>query len=424
MKTKRTVVKHFDKGPIVKYTYDNGAVYLYHSYPGISRVCFSITFIVGSINEKDNEHGLAHLLEHLIFKSARHNQEGNLIDQLEQLGAEINAYTSKDHTCFELMCNHRSFKSILPLFLKIFGPLNVSEKEFNKEKKVVLHEIREDLNDPDVFSEEKLIEVNFQNEFSHPIGGSVKTVKSLTLKQARNFYKKYYSSNRMIVNLVASDEHRFVKNELVKFFNERKELKSKTLYRFKIKDSFKRVNHINKTYIKKIETPLLTIGFSAPALNSKHRAALVIIDQILNDGLSSLFFKATRESVALSYGIDTSINSFFDCGHYLVSMNTNKALLDKAEKAIFKTIFITLPSVLTDELLTIEKRKLQDYWDLNFDDADERLEYILKLELYGRLNIKMNDIENLIRDITVKDLVEYIELMKGKGFSKIVVIPK
>ena len=55
MKTKRTVVKHFDKGPVVKYTYDNGAVYLYHSYPGISRVCFSVTFIVGSINEKDNE---------------------------------------------------------------------------------------------------------------------------------------------------------------------------------------------------------------------------------------------------------------------------------------------------------------------------------------------------------------------------------
>lgn len=424
MKTKRTVVKHFDKGPVVKYTYDNGAVYLYHSYPGISRVCFSVTFIVGSINEKDNEHGLAHLLEHLIFKSARHHQEGNLIDQLEQLGAEINAYTSKDHTSFELMCNHRSFRDILPLFLKIFGPLNVSEKEFIKEKKVVLHEIREDLNDPDVFSEEKLIDVNFQNEFSHPIGGSVRTVRSLSLKQAKSFYKKYYCSNRMIASLVCSDNLRFVKDVLRNFFNKRSELKLASPYRFKIKDSFKKVHHINKKYTKKIETPLLTIGFSAPALNSKYRAVLVIIDQILNDGLSSLFFKATRENTALSYGIDTSINSFFDCGHYLVSMNTNKSLLDKAEKAIFDTIFITLPNVLSNELLNIEKRKLQDFWELNFDDADERLEYILKLELYGRLNSKMNDIEKLIKDISVKDIVEYIELMKEKGFSKIVVIPK
>lgn len=424
MKTTKSVVKYFERGPIVRYQYDNGAVFLYHCFPNISRVCFSVTFAVGSIQESKKEFGIAHLIEHLIFKSARNHPEfGNLIEKLEKFGAEINAYTSKDHTCFELMCNKRNFKFILPLFFRIFDQFNINDKEFEAEKKIVIHELREDLNVPGIFVEEKLIEENFKDKFSHSIGGSISSVKNITLKQVNSFYKKFYCASRMIISQVSEIDNKVVKTNLIRFFKLRGEIKKNKPFRYEIRDKFSKINQIKRVYKKNVETPMLTIGFSAPSLNSRFRGRLILIDQLLNDGLNSLFFKATREDNALSYGIGSSVNSFFDKGHYLISLNTTPVLIDKARSIIFKTIFEDLPQFMTQEILDNEKLKLRDFWELSFDDADERIEYIQKMELYGKLNVKMNEIGSLISDITVDDIKEYLAMMKKYGYSEIIVYP-
>jgi predicted Zn-dependent peptidase len=425
LKTKNKTVNAFNKGPIVKTTYDNGAVFLFHEFPGISRVCFSTTFVVGSIQEKQNEYGLAHLLEHLIFKSARnHKVHGNLIEKLEHFGAEINAYTSKDHTSFELLCSYRSFSQILPLFLDLFTEFDLCEEDFNREKKIVVHELKEDENDPDVFAEEKLIEMNFKNEFSHPIGGNSKLIKSFTLTQAKSFYKKWYRANRMIFSLVAGKSYPIVSKEIKSLFVKTKNSRPQLPFRYNLKNKFQTINHYNKIFKKKIQTPQLMLALSSPSLNSDERANLILIDQVLNDGLNSLFFMATRENEALSYGISTSINSFFDKGHYLISLTTAASQIDRSVDVILDTIFNKLPVYLTQEIIENEKRKLYDSWDLNFDDADERLEYILNCELYSRLNNNMNQIEDLISKTTVADLIKFINKMKKFGLSKVIVMPQ
>jgi predicted Zn-dependent peptidase len=424
--SKKKTFKNFDKGPVIRQEFNNGSVFLYHKFAGLSRACFSITFAVGSIHEDKNEYGIAHLLEHLIFKSARNNRLfGNIIETIEELGGDLNGYTSKEHISFELTCIKTRLSEILPWFFKLFTHFEISDKDYLNEREVVLKEIKEDNNDVELFAEEYLIEHNFKDEFSHPIAGNEKTLKKIKFDQVNRFYTKFFVPERMVITLVSDDHDLNIKQLIKDYFSiENKAFKVKKPERYKFKPQFKAINKINKKFKKNVEYPYVLYGFSAPSMFSNEKWKLYIIDQILNEGLNSLLFKSLREENSLSYGISSSINSFFNQGHYLLDMNVEACKVDELDKVIMNTFKTKLDKFLTEEVINQNKRKILDTWQLLFDDAEERLEYLVKTELFLKDFSGLAQIKEMMNEINVGSIKKFRDKMLNMGVSRLVILPK
>jgi predicted Zn-dependent peptidase len=143
MPNSTNIIHNFEKGPITRSLFRNGATLLFHHAVGFSGARVNINFIAGSMFEKKEERGLAHLIEHLVFKET----ETNYLKELEFEGAEINAYTYKENVCFEMSLLADKLEIFLPKFIQLVGSLNFSDEQFRKEKEIVIQEIKEDLDD-------------------------------------------------------------------------------------------------------------------------------------------------------------------------------------------------------------------------------------------------------------------------------------
>ncbi len=111
------ILKSFEKGPVRRSLFDNGAVSLYHHFKGMESACANLYFLAGSIFESESEEGIAHVIEHMLFKDEGSN---DLVKELEREGAQVNAYTYKEYVCFELDCPSELLPRFLPKFLSLF----------------------------------------------------------------------------------------------------------------------------------------------------------------------------------------------------------------------------------------------------------------------------------------------------------------
>ena len=106
--------KTFEKGPVRRSLFSNGAVSLFHQFKGMESACANLYILAGSIFESPEEHGIAHVIEHMLFKEEKTN---SVVREMEKEGAQINAYTYKEYVCFELECASTKLESFLPKFL-------------------------------------------------------------------------------------------------------------------------------------------------------------------------------------------------------------------------------------------------------------------------------------------------------------------
>jgi zinc protease len=285
-------------------SFDNGLQTIFEKREHTGVVTAQIWVKVGSKYEDKKTAGITHFIEHLIFKGTKKLKSNVLATRIESLGGSINAFTSYDNTVYHIIIPKKSFEEGLELLIESVKNPVFPEEEIEKERRVVLEEIKmgEDDVQRKLFNE--LFSVSYQGHpYGRPIIGFNETVKSITRTDIIQYYKTHYTPDNITVVVVGDFEEQKTREIIGKQFGK------------KMKIVQNRITHIpvvqeNKNDVlvleKDVRENYLAFSYVIPPINHKDIAALEILGTILADGESSRLTQSLKQRM----GVVTNISSY------------------------------------------------------------------------------------------------------------------
>ncbi|MCX7697913.1 MAG: insulinase family protein [Candidatus Goldbacteria bacterium] len=289
---------------VYKEKFDNGlTVLIYENH--LAPVC-ALNFWVktGAAYEGDEEKGISHFIEHMMFKGTEKRGVGEIDKEIKALGGYNNAFTSYDATNYIIVLPSEHFEKGLEIEYDVITNSVFDEKELEKEREVILNELYMGLDRPYTFLWQKLINLVFKSYYKDPIIGYPEILKKIKKEKLINYYKKFYSPDNLVI-VIAGDVDAKKAAALIR----------ETYGKLPKKDTekiSKEENKINsglkyKAYSGKIDGRYLALSFNIPDALSEEIPALEILARILAGSESSILIQEIKEKKQLVDSIDTDI---------------------------------------------------------------------------------------------------------------------
>lgn len=285
----------------------------------------------GSRDENDDELGLAHFWEHMAFKGTEQHKAFHIINTLERLGGELNAYTTKEKICFYASVLAPHFKKAGHLLFDILFNSVFPEKEIEKERQVILEEMAMYLDDPDDAISDEFDSLVFAQ---HPLGnnilGTTESVKSLSRAHFTAFVKRVMSTERLVFCTVGPMTMKEVLKTMTPLL-ETVEARSPALVRKPV------LPHVpvRRTVLKSITQAHVIMGRQALPFTHQDRIPLVMLTNLLGGpAMNSRLNLAVRERHGLTYAIEASYNTFVDTGILSIYFGTDETQVERVTKLV------------------------------------------------------------------------------------------
>ncbi len=287
----------------------------------------------GSRDERADENGIAHFIEHMIFKGTRKRKAFHILSRMENVGGDLNAYTTKEETCIYCSFMPSYYDRALQLIQDITFNSVFPEKEIKKEKDVIVDEINSYRDNP---SEE--IYDEFENLLfdGHPIGrnilGTPDTVKHIKRNQLQHFVSENYSTSKIVIASVGNISFTRLKNLVLKYYSEISSSPS-SQKRERFTNYQPASNSIGKpTYLSHG-----CIGNLAYPMDDKRRLTMVLLNNILGGpGMNSRLNLSVREKYGFTYTIDSMYQSYSDSGVFCIYLGTMPGYMERSVELVHK----------------------------------------------------------------------------------------
>jgi predicted Zn-dependent peptidase len=359
-------------------------------------------FNVGSRDETLENSGICHFLEHMFFKGTKQRSSKKIAEDIESLGGYLNAFTSKEHTCFygRGLTNH--LEKTFEVLADMVQNSVFNAKELEKESKVVIDELYDIEDSPDELIFDKFESNVFNgNSLGMPIIGTEKNLKTFRRKDLFDFVNENYTFDRFFIVASGNIEHK----DLIKYAK-----------KYITKD-FKASNNKTRGLILKPaedihvekETQQVHYIFGKPTYGhkDKQRNIASVLSHILGEGSSSRLFQKVREDNGITYQINAFLNSFYDISTFGVYFSTNEKSLFKAQELVF------------EELEKIRKRKVGQ---IELDRAKEYLIGSMLMSLESTTNRMLRIAQSIIyfnKIRSVDDTVKHIKAVTAEQILEI-----
>ena len=337
---------------------------------------------VGALNESLNEKGISHYIEHMLFKGTENRTFQKLNDDLEALGGEYNAYTDFSQTVYSISCLEEELKSAIEILSDMLICSKFPKEEIEKERGVILAEIRSSKDSVEDFSFKKINEVAFKNSsLRYDVAGLDENVKSFTKKELYEYYKKYYIPNNSLITMVSSLSHEEAFEEISKHFSK---WEPKERIELVVKDEKNR--NIKKVTTKEnIELCTIIYLFTFYDLDKNYELPLRILNHRLGESANSLLFREVRENRGLAYDIYSHLDITENVRTLYVYTAVDEEDIDDAANAIeeiFKDIkFRNI--IIGENDLNVMKKVHKTAVISTLEDSVELCSYILSQSLEG-----------------------------------------
>lgn len=318
----------------------------------ISHACIIIN--TGSRDEKEHQAGLAHFIEHLIFKRTEKRNTTQILNRLESVGADLNAYTTKEYTCIHASFLNPYLDRTLELFNDIVFHSVFPEDEMEKEKSVVLDEIASYLDQPEEAIYDDFEDLVFAG---HPMGrnilGTVDSVSNITKKDILQFIKDNYHTDKIVVAVLGNYPLSKVVKTGTKYYSEiPANLHSHTRL------APPQTIAVAKTFSKPIQQAHAMMGMQAYSLHHPYKTGLLLLNNLLGGtGMSSILNLQIREKYGIAYTIESSYSPLSDTGIFNLYFGTDKEKVSKAWSLILKEFKKIRQNPLTEIQLQKAKNK-------------------------------------------------------------------
>lgn len=290
---------------------------------------------IGSRDEKENQQGLAHFWEHMAFKGTHKRKAFHIINRLEAVGGELNAYTTKEKICFYASVLDNFFDNAIELLTDITFDSIFPEKQIERERNVILEEMSMYHDAPEDAIQDEFDNVVFKN---HPLGnnilGTAESVRSFHRDDFKNFIYENLDTERLVFSCVANIPLSKVVRQLEKYLKDIPKYSAKR--ERKIFTHYKPEQVINERAISQAHC---AIGKTAYALEDKNRLPFFMLVNILGGpGMNSRLNLALREKHGFVYSIDASYTPFIDTGLFGIYFGTEKKQLEKSIQLVLREV--------------------------------------------------------------------------------------
>lgn len=321
----------------------------------------------GSRYENEKNNGVAHFIEHLLFKGTKKRPTSfSISKELDGIGADYNAFTSKDKTGYYIKAPKEHLELALDILSDMIFHSKFDNVEIERERGVIIEEINM-YNDNPVMNIDSLIEnsVFDGHALGRQISGEIKTVKGITRNDILQFYKQYYKRENMFIGIAGNFSEREAKRLIKKYFK---------VSEFNISESF----DVFKPYQQSSQIELtekntdqvhLAIGFQSVKYGDKYDKALEFLSVILGGNMSSRLFMKIREKLGLCYYIRCESSHYEDTGIFTILSGLDKSRIEEAVKNIFKELKGFVKNGITQEELNMAKEFLKGKFMLRMEDS-------------------------------------------------------
>lgn len=398
---------------IEKITLPNGVRIVAEEIPWVRSVAVGIWVHVGSRDETEQVNGISHFIEHMLFKGTKHRTAKQLAEALDAVGGQLNAFTSKEYTCFyaKVLDDHGDLA--IDVLSDMFFNSLFAEQDINKEKNVVLEEIKMYEDTPD-----DLVHDLFTSTLlcGHPLGrpiiGTKEVIKAVDRNDLLDYYNHHYVPEQTVVAIAGSIKGQSLINSLKEIFGSWKGAKPPRPMVHPVKNA----RAVVKT--KDIEQVHLCLGTLGLPLDHKDTYGLHCLNSILGGGISSRLFQTIREERGLAYSVYSYSSSYQDSGLFAVYGGLSQDNLEEFLSLVYGEIANLAQRGVTAEELTRSKEQLKGNLFLGLESVSSRMSRLGKSELCLNRIMTPEEIAERINEVSLSEVKRLAgELLESHSFT-------
>lgn len=399
----------------------NGLTVVTETVPTVRSISVGLWTETGSRDESTKTSGISHFIEHAVFKGTKKRDYIKISESLERVGGYLNAFTSKEQTCFYARSLDEHLKTTIDILSDLaFNPIFPKE-ELDKEKEVIIEEIKsiDDAPDDLIFD---LFDTRIfgKHPLSMPITGTLKTVRQFTREHILDYLKQHYTSDKMLLIATGHVKHDDVVKLAEKFIPNQKQ-------RTKLA---REPYNIGAYHPFTLEVPKpITQSHIVTGLPFERNDAMyypmLLLNTLLGGGMSSRLNLELREKHGLAYTIYSSFNTFDEVSQFTVYAGTDVEKNNKVLKLIREEFRKVCETNVPKKELDLVKAQLKGAIIMSQESMSSRMNHIARDEYYFGREITCDEIISKIDSITAKDIRAAAEqVLVPSKFSTLTFVPK
>ncbi len=397
----------------------NGVRVACERIPFFRSVSFGIWINAGSRDETAEKAGLLHFLEHLVFKGTLRRDAHTISKEIDELGGNVDAFTSREVTCYSA----RVLSDRLPQAFDLLADMTLNatfpEDEIERERQVILEEIRMGEDSPSDLIYDKLFEERFrQNSLGRPITGVAETVRSIMKADLMEARRQSYAPQSIVVTACGDVEPEKLVKLVEKSFGGLAPVNTKRVCQA---DS---PSQIKKAVIKPLEQEHLMIAGPGLAMNTKRRHELAVLNAILGSSISSRLFQKVREELGLAYSVYSFYDQFVETGLFGVYAACSPDKLEETQRAIMGEVEKMVQEPPFDDEVLRAKKMGADTLKMSFESLSYRMGRMAYHNLYDEKRFTLDELLEGLSNVTVKGVHALAcELFENKNFTQVALGP-
>lgn len=383
----------------------NGIQTIIESVPNVRSVAVGIYVRCGSAYENTENNGIAHMIEHMLFKGTKNRTAKELAIQTTLLGDDVNAFTSKELTCYYARVLDENLPELIELFGDMFCHSLFAEEDLARERSVILDEI-------DMYedSPEDLVQEQFQKLVwrEHPLGyiisGTKENVNRITGEDLLRYYQQNYTSDRILISVAGHVEIPVVKDLLERHFHEIGKAGEEHSRRV----SAPVYTPAKRSFSKETEQVHLCVGLPGVSYHSEHYYTLSMINSIYGGSSCSRLFQEIREDLGLCYTIFSYMSCYQNTGTFQIYSAMGEEDVEAVYSGICKLLREMKMSKVTEEELRQTMAQIRSELVLSQENTNSRMDQNARNILYHQHVMTMEEIYAQYEKVTTRDMMDYM----------------
>lgn len=356
---------------------DDGIKVITEKIPYLNSVSIGVWVITGSRDEQPRENGISHFIEHLLFKGTERRTAYEIAKEIDSVGGSLNAFTGREYTCFYAKVIDKNLPLAIDLLSDIFLHPLFDAKDVEKERMVILQEIKMVEDTPDDYVHDLFNRVCWgDHPLGYPILGTSDLVQSFSRDEIYRYFKENYQPNQIVICAAGSLDHNDVVERIQKTFGQiRKAERNRERTR---PQSISTTNVLNR----ELEQVHFCLGTKGLQYNHSLRFASYILNTILGGGMSSRLFQEIRENRGLAYSVYSYLPTYTDAGLVVVYAGTGEDTFHEVINLTLKEFNSLKGDPFRNGELETTKEQLKGNLLLGLESSDNMMTRLAKNEIY------------------------------------------
>jgi predicted Zn-dependent peptidase len=385
--------------PIVRDVLDNGLRVITERMTQVRSISIGVWLTRGSRDETAERSGIAHFVEHMLFKGTASRTAEDIAQQIDSIGGQLDAFTAKEYASYYIKVLDEHLPIAIDILSDIVRNPAFGPDDIEREKKVVVEEIKMVEDTPDDLVHEIFTQGFWENHpLGRPILGTRETVESFTADLLRDYFRKTYTPRNLIISAVGNLEHARVRELVAEKFGSLEPLDAP------VQDDVPRV--VPKTVIrnKELEQSHVCVGVSSYPQNHNDRYSSYVLNTLLGGSMSSRLFQNVREKRGLAYAVFSGLSAYRDAGSFTIYAGCANEAVGEVIDLVVEELRTVKTAAVPDAELQRSKDHLKGSLMLSLENTASRMSHLARQEIYFDRQFGLDETLQGIERVTAADV--------------------